>query len=85
MTTIHPYDFSSSPPQNTILFEPDTNLRKKPRSQSAGYYLSDILKYCPYGSGEAMVTKMEYRKMGAKNTCHEFLVCYVEDRRKIHG
>ncbi|KAK0191934.1 hypothetical protein F5146DRAFT_999192 [Armillaria mellea] len=28
---------------------------------------------------------MEYRKMGAKNACHEFLVCYVEDRRKIHG
>ncbi|KAK0185375.1 hypothetical protein F5146DRAFT_1143834 [Armillaria mellea] len=85
MTTIHPYNFSTDPPQNTIIFEPDTDLRKNSRSQLAGNYLGDILKYCPYGSGKAIVTKMEYHKMGAKNTCHEFLVCYAEDRHKIHG
>ncbi|KAK0237145.1 hypothetical protein EDD85DRAFT_1023855 [Armillaria nabsnona] len=85
MTTTHPYDFGTIPPQNTIIFEPEIDLRRSTRSQPAGTYLGDILKYCPHGSGEAVVTKMEYRKMGPRNACHEFLVCYVEDRRKIHG
>ncbi len=85
MTTVHPYDFSTVPPQNTIIFQPETGLRKYSRSQPAGTYLGDVLQYCPHGSGEAVVTRMEYRKMGPRNACHEFLVCYVEDRRKIHG
>ncbi len=85
MTTAHPYDFGTVPPQNTIIFQPEIDLRRNTRSQPAGTYLDYILKYCPHGSGEAVVTKMEYRKMGPRNACHEFLVCYVEDRRKIRG
>ncbi len=71
--------YAPFPPQNTIVFEPDDNARKDPRSLTARLYLTDVARYCPNGVGEAVVRKIEYRK-SSEAPNHEFLLCYVEDR-----
>ncbi|KAK0187047.1 hypothetical protein F5146DRAFT_1004015 [Armillaria mellea] len=84
MTTL-PFVFSTVPSQNTFIFEPDAGIRQCPRSQLAAGYLADLLRYCLYGSGEAVVMKIKYHRMGSKNTFHKFLLCYVHDKCQTHG
>ncbi|KAK0482340.1 hypothetical protein IW261DRAFT_1467296 [Armillaria novae-zelandiae] len=79
-----PYDFSTIPPENTIIFRPDVNCRRDRTTQTARYYLSDVARHCPYGVGEAVVKKVELvRSSRIRN--YEFLLFYVKDRRDIYG
>ncbi|KAK0455166.1 uncharacterized protein EV420DRAFT_1644815 [Desarmillaria tabescens] len=75
-----PYTAHTLPdPQNTIIFEIDTIARREPRLMSAYQYLVDVKRYCHNGVGEALVTKIEFRK-STGSPQHEFLLCYVKDR-----
>ncbi|KAK0455172.1 uncharacterized protein EV420DRAFT_1481428 [Desarmillaria tabescens] len=67
------------PPENTIIFEVDSAARRSTKSQSAYSYLTSVARYCPRGVGDAVVTKIEFRK-SPKPPNHEFILLYVKDR-----
>ncbi len=64
------------PPENTIIFEVDRVARKGAKSQSACSYLTSVARFCPRGVGDAVVTKLEFRKSSKSR----FLLLYVKDR-----
>ncbi|SJL04851.1 uncharacterized protein ARMOST_08222 [Armillaria ostoyae] len=70
---------SAPPPENTIIFEVDRVARKGAKSQSACSYLTSVTRYCPHGVGDAIVTKIKFRK-SSKSLNHGFLLLYVKDR-----
>ncbi|KAK0441409.1 hypothetical protein EV421DRAFT_2020005 [Armillaria borealis] len=70
---------SGPPPENTVIFEVDRLVRRGVKSQSACSYLTSVARYCPRGVGDAVVTKIEFRK-SSKSLNRGFLLLYVKDR-----
>ncbi|KAK0443757.1 hypothetical protein EV421DRAFT_2018899 [Armillaria borealis] len=68
---------------NTVIFETNISARKDRKSQTARFYPSAVAQHCPHRAGEAVIKKIEFMK-SSRVPNHEFLLCYVRDRRNIY-